>query len=201
MNSVLQRIKTNSLITALIYALLGLSLLIWPGVSTDILCILLGVVLLGCGIIDGIIYLSNRDGSLYSTAHLLLGIVLAVIGIWIMRSSPGLIISVIPRVIGILICIHGLADVGDAMTLRRSGYGRWSTALILGILTLALGAVLVYDPFDAVNTVMRVLGFFLLYDGVSDIWITTRVSQVLKQAEKDAKAQADAVDVDFKDVP
>ncbi len=200
MNSVLQRIKTNSLITALIYALLGLSLLIWPGVSTDILCILLGVVLLGCGIIDGIIYLSNRDGSLYSTAHLLLGIVLAVIGIWIMRS-PGLIISVIPRVIGILICIHGLADVSDAMTLRRSGYGRWSTALILGILTLALGAVLVYDPFDAVNTVMRVLGFFLLYDGVSDIWITTRVSQVLKQAEKDAKAQADAVDVDFKDVP
>ena len=45
MSDILKRIKTNSLITAVIYAALGLVLLVWPGLSASIICTAIGVVL------------------------------------------------------------------------------------------------------------------------------------------------------------
>lgn len=200
MSDLLKKIKTNSLATAILYAVLGVVLLVWPGVTAKLFCTVLGLVLVVCGIVDIITFLTHRDGTLYAGSRLVLGVILAVLGIYIM-SQPSLVSVVIPRIIGILICVHGVGDIGDAITLQRNGYARWGAALALGIITLALGALLVYDPFDAFNTVVRIIGAFLLYDGISDVWIVSRVSSTLKQAAKDAKAAANAVDVDFTEEP
>ena len=200
MDKFLKRVKANALITAILYAVLGLVLLVWPEVSASVLCTVVGVALVVGGVVDILQFLLNRDGSLYSGFHLILGVVLAVVGAWIM-TKPSLISVVIPRIIGVLLCIHGFSDIGDAMTLRKHRYARWTTALILSLGTVALGLILVFDPFDAFATVVRLIGAFLLYDGVTDVWITSRVSHAVKQAAKDAEAQADAVDVEFKDIP
>ena len=47
---------------------------------------------------------------------------------------------------------------------------------------------------------VRLLGAFLLYDGISDLWITGQVSKAVRQAEKDSNAKRDAVDVEYRDV-
>lgn len=196
MNGFLKKIKTNSLVNAVAYTVLGLVLILWPVTSASMLCLALGAVLLLCGIIDVILFLTHRDGSLYSGGMLVLGIILAAMGAWII-ASPQLVAVLVPRVIGVLICIHGVGDIGDAVTLRRAAYPRWTAALILGLVTLVLGAVLVFYSFTVLSTIVRIIGFFLLYDGVSDIWITGQVSKAAKQAAKDAEAQANAVDADF----
>lgn len=199
MTDFFKRIKTNSILTALLYSALGLVLLIRPDLSISVLCTALGVILLICGLVDVSVFLTNRDGSLYSAFHLIAGVVLAALGLWIM-TRPTLIISVIPRIIGALICIHGVCDIADAMTLRRSGSHRWNTALILAVLTLILGGILVIRPFGVLTTAVRVIGIFLLYDGISDLWITACVSGAVRQARRDAETQAGAVDTDFTDV-
>ena len=89
-----------------------------------------------------ILFLTHRDGSLYSGGILVLGIILAALGVWII-ASPQLVAVLVPRVIGALICIHGIGDLGDAIALRRADHPRWTAALILGLVTLVLGAVLV----------------------------------------------------------
>jgi uncharacterized membrane protein HdeD (DUF308 family) len=196
MSDLLKKIKTNSLVTAAVYTVLGLVLLVWPGLSASIFCTALGLVLLLCGLVDIVTFLLHRDGSLYGSVHLIVGIILAVVGVYVM-TRPSLVTVVIPRIVGILICIHGISDVGDAISLHRSGYGRWSTALLLGLLTVVLGGVLIANPFGAFATVVRVIGGFLLYDGVSDLWIASRVSKVARQVKSDAEAQASAIDVDY----
>jgi uncharacterized membrane protein HdeD (DUF308 family) len=196
MSDLLKKIKTNSLVTAAVYTILGLALLVWPGLSASIFCTALGLVLLLCGLVDIVTFLLHRDGSLYGSVHLIVGIILAVVGVYVM-TRPSLVTVVIPRIVGILICIHGISDVGDAISLHRSGYGRWSTALLLGLLTVVLGGVLIANPFGAFATVVRVIGGFLLYDGVSDLWIASRVSKVARQVKSDAEAQASAIDVDY----
>lgn len=198
MNDLLKRIKTNALLSAALYAVLGLVLLIRPELSATVLCTALGLILVVCGLIDIAVFLRNRDGSLYAAAHLVAGIALAAVGLWLM-SRPTLISVVIPRIIGVLICIHGAGDLGDALTLRKNGSSRWAAALLLGLVTLGLGTVLVCDPFETFTTVVRIIGLFLFYDGVSDIWITAQVSKAVRQAEKDANAVRDAVDVEFRD--
>jgi len=198
MENLFKKIKTNSLVTAILYAALGVVLLVWPDRATNVLCTVLGLVLLICGAVDVVIFLANRDGSLYAASHLIVGVILAAVGIWIL-VRPEIVATIIPRVIGILICIHGVSDIGDALTLQHNGYAKWVTALLLGILTLGLGALLIFRPFDAFTTVMRIIGACLLYDGISDIWIVSGVSHTMKQVKKDADAVAHAVDTDFKE--
>jgi uncharacterized membrane protein HdeD (DUF308 family) len=198
MDSFLKRFKTNAVFSALLYAALGLVLLLWPEVSTSILCGLLGVVLVVCGLVDILTFLRLRDGTLYASAHLVKGVILAAVGVWLL-SSPALIAVVIPRIIGILICFHGASDLQDAASLRKNDSSRWTAALALGLVTLALGVVLVVDPFEAFTTVVRVIGAFLIYDGVSDLWIAVQVGKAAKRAAADAEAQRNAVDVEFRD--
>lgn len=199
MNDLFKRIKTNALVTAVLYTALGLVLLLWPELSTSVLCMALGLILVVCGLIDIAVFLLHRDGSLYAAAHLVVGVILAAVGIWLM-ARPTLVAVVIPRIIGVLICVHGASDLGDALTLRKNESSRWAAALLLGLVTLALGAVLVFNPFEAFTTVIRIIGLFLLYDGGSDIWITTQVSKAVRQAEKDSNAARNAVDVEYRDV-
>ena len=199
MNGLFKRIKTNALLTAVLYTALGAVLLFWPELSTSVLCTVLGLILVVCGLIDIAVFLRCRDGSLYAAAHLVVGVVLAAVGVWLM-ARPTLVAVVIPRIIGILICVHGASDLGDAVTLRKNRSTRWTAALLLGLVTLALGTVLVFDPFEAFTTVVRMIGVFLIYDGVSDNWITTQVSKAVRQAEKDSNAARNAVDVEYRDV-
>lgn len=199
MDNFLKKVKLNSLVNAVIYVVIGLVLIVWPVTSASVLCLALGAVLLVCGAVDVILFCTHRDGSLYSGGLLVLGVILAALGCWII-ASPQLVAVLVPRVIGLLICVHGVGDVGDALTLRRVGHPRWTAALALGLVTLVLGAVLVFYSFSVLSTIVRIIGFFLLYDGASDIWISAQVSRAVKQAERDAQAQAGAVDVDFTDL-
>ena len=198
MRELLRKIKLNTFATSLIYALVGLVLLVKPELSASVLCTLVGLVLVICGVVNILQFLVYRDGTLYTGGRLIFGLVLTAVGIWI-TTRPELISVVIPRVIGVIICVHGFNDIRSAVTLHRNS-ARWGAALVLAVVTLVLGVVLVLNPFDAFATVVRIIGVFLLYDGISDLWITSRVSRAIKRAEKDAEAQANAVDVDFKDV-
>ena len=199
MNDLLKRMKTNALLSAALYALLGLGLLVWPALSASLLCLALELVLVLCGLGNIIVFLRSRDGSLYAALHLITGVVLAAVGIWLM-ARPTLVTVVIPRIVGVLICLHGFGDIGDAMTLRKNGSSRWTAALLLAVITLVLGVILVICPFQAFTTVVRLLGAFLLYDGISDLWITGQVGKAIRQAEKNANAERDAVDVEYRDV-
>lgn len=199
MSDFAKKVKTNSLISALLCVVLGLILLIWPGTAISVLNTLLGAVLAAAGAIDIVLFLAGHDNTLYGVSRLVIGVLLAVFGIWVM-VRPGLLAVIIPRVIGALICVHGIADIGSAVTLHRNEYSKWSAALIMGLLTVVLGAVLIFKPTGSFETVLRFIGAFLVYDGASDVWIVSRVSKTIRQAKSDADAVADALDVDFQDV-
>lgn len=197
MKNLLKRIKANALFSALIYTALGVVLLVWPELSTNVLCTALGLVLLICGIADILEFVLQRDGSLYYNLQLGLGVILCAVGGWLLLR-PTLIAVIIPRIIGVLVCFHGCKDFGDALTLRKNKSPRATAALLLGIITILLGAVLVVNPFSAFTTVVRIIGLVLIYDGVSDLWITSQVSYAIKLAEKEL--QGEVIDVDYQDV-
>lgn len=185
-------LKANYTISAILCVLLGLVLLIWPGTTTQIVCMSLGIVLLAYGIIQIAIYLFNRERTIISQGMMLLGIVFAVIGAWILLR-PEMIIMAVPIIVGVLIVIHGLHNVVQAIALQKDRYERWWLALVFGLLTVIFGGVLIYNPFEAVELVVRLIGVFLIYDGLSDIWILSRVFKVKKDKER-------IIDVEFVDI-
>lgn len=192
MSDFLKGLKANYTISAGLCTLLGLVLLIWPGTTMRIVCTLLGGMLLIYGLVQVVLYLINKERTMLSQGMMVFGIVLAVIGIWIL-TSPEMIIMAVPVIVGVLIVIHGVHNVVQAIALKKDSYDRWWLAFLFGALTVVLGGILVYNPFEVAETVVRFIGIFLIYDGVSDIWILSRVFKVKRDKEK-------IIDVDYVDV-
>ena len=195
----IKSLKVNYSLSALICAVLGVVLLVWPGQSTQIVCIVLGAVLGIFGIVQIIIYLVTQEKTMVSHSMMMFGIVLAVIGGWIVLK-PDTIIKAIPMIVGILIVIHGLHNAVQAIDLKKMNYSNWWVALLLSILTIALGAVLICNPFTVMDTVVRVIGAFLIYDGLSDMWILSRMFKTRNYNEKIVDVDAVVVDDDVDDV-
>ena len=203
MKNFLKKVKANALVSAIFYTILGFVLLIWPGTSATVLTTALGLVLVLCGLGNILDFLLHRDGSLYSRLHLIAGVILAVIGLWL-TTQPNLLTVVVPRIMGILICIHGAGDIRSAFVLKKNHSRRWGVTLLLAAGTVALGALLVVNPFSAFATVVRIIGLCLLYDGISDIWIALQVHQSKKlppvMDEPPAEVPTEFTDVPFEDI-
>ena len=207
MKNFLKKIKANALVSAIFYTVLGFALVFWPSTSATVLTTALGLVLVLCGLGNILDFLLHRDGSLYSRLHLIAGVILAVIGLWL-TTQPDLLTVLVPRIIGIIICLHGAGDIRSAFVLKKNHAPRIGITLLLALITFALGALLVYNPFSAVSAVTRIIGLCLLYDGISDIWIALFVHQSKKQllketsdAEPPVEIPTEFTDVPFEDVP
>ena len=194
MEGLLKKIKTNVVVSSALCVILGLVLVFRPGLSMRIVCTAVGVVLIVSGIMRMIAHFTARDGSLYSQANLIFGIVLAVVGVWIVMK-PNKVMAIIPIIVGIVIAIHGLHNLQQAAELWRDKYDRWWVALILGVLTVGFGVLLVCRPFAAIDTVVMMIGFFLIYDGLSNVWIVSRIYRNAKMM----KQEMEAVDIEIVD--
>lgn len=173
--------------SAVFCILFGATLVVWPDVSSKIVCIGLGAVLALSGIVNLITFFAQRDGSLLSQINLLAGIILTVLGGWVI-FNPDVLIKIIPVVIGVVVAVHGVHNLLQALELFRNKYSKWWVALLLGALTVGLGILLICNPFEAVSTVVVLIGVFLIYDGVSDIWIISRVSKTAREIKETMEA-------------
>ena len=198
MENFLKKVKANYMVGAAFLALFGLVLLIWPKTSTTVICMALGCVLIICGVIRLVVFWLNRDDSLYSTMNLVSGIVLVAVGVWIV-VKPETIMVMVPIVIGIIVIFHSFHDFGQAASLYKASYDKWWVALLLGLITAGLGILLAVNPFEAAETIVRVIGICLIYDGISDMWIVSRVAKTVKQARQELAAlDAEYVESDKK---
>lgn len=163
-------LRETAALGALGFALLGLILLLWPGISAVVVCRAVGLALLLYGGIQCIQLLRLSGRTPLGTAALVLNLVITAAGIWVL-AEPEAVLSMIPILTGIILLFHGIQDVAGALNLRRDGYPRWWVALVIGIVTALFGVLLFVYPFEAVEVTFRVIGVFLLCDGLSDFWI------------------------------
>lgn len=175
--------KGEHLTAAVLCILFGVVLVVWPDLSLRVVCVGLGVVLLLSGIVHLAGFWAEREAGFLSRFNLLAGIVLAVVGIWIVWK-PELLIMAVPVVIGVIVTLHGIHNVSQAVSLKRDGYERWWVALLLGIVTVLFGALLIFYPFGAAGAAVILMGVLLIYDGATDLWILSRISRTVKDAHR-----------------
>lgn len=195
MERILKRIKTNVMISALVCMALGIILVVWPDLSVKVVCMAIGAVLVLNGISRLMNFIFGRDNSVFSQMNLVMGIIITVIGGWILLQ-PNTIIAMIPILVGIIVVIHGINNLQQTVSLCQSSYDKWWVALLLALITIGFGILLIFNPFAAVDTLIRFIGVFLIYDGASDIWIMSRVSKNVKQARQ----AMEALDVEGREI-
>ena len=168
MKSVIQDMKHNYFVNAVIMVLLGLVLVIWPHILGVLLCYLLGGALIVMGVFQLISFLRGERLGFYNKFVMMMGIVLVLLGIWIC-AQPRIVLSIIPVVVGIIVLIHGLMDIQYTLDIKKAGSEKWWIALIAAVLTLIVGLLLVLNPFTVYEITMVLVGVAMLYDGGSDL--------------------------------
>ena len=102
----------------------------------------------------------------------------------------------IPIVIGVILCVHGIQDLKLAVETKRNGYGKWWSMLIIAAVSLVFGVLCIVNAFGMVKLALQFIGIALIYDGISDLWVANRAVHAAKMM----KQEAEAVDVDYKEI-
>ena len=176
MREFFHNMKLSFLLAAVLYIILGLILLIWPGVSATVFCYAFGGILLIYGVVTIVSFFlrDSRQGSF--VFELFLGIVAAALGL-LFLLRPVIVASVLPVILGLFIVVDGLVNLKRALELRRMLYLRWTVPLVLSAVSAVLGLVIVFQPFLAAEALVMLIGAVLIYEGLSDLWTIFRVSQ------------------------
>lgn len=183
MNSILRERRLSSTVSALITIALGVVLLLWPDLSVRLLCMLLGAALLITGVGYIISYFARRSKLSAFQFEIILGIVLAILGLWLILK-PDIFISLLQFVFGAVLVIHGIVDLQASFHLQGAGYEKWWVALILSLLTVVLGAVIIFNPFGTMAALLILIGISLIFDGLSDLVLIFRVSRVFRAVSR-----------------
>ena len=154
----------DNLSKTLILGLVGLVLLLIPGTLNKLIGILIGVALLAVGIIAIVKYIKEKDNG--SSLNLVSGILYSVLGV-IIIIYPYSIINLVTICLGVYLVINGLLKLKLSFVLKRIT-DKWIGTLIMGIITVILGVVLIFNPFAGI-TITKLAGAFLVVFAVFDL--------------------------------
>lgn len=192
MKELLQKIKADMILSALLCVTLGIVVFVWPEKTIDALCKVLAIGLIIMGIVNLCSYFMAR--LLHPFAGVL-GLILLLVGIWIF-SRPESVVSLVPIIIGVILAVHGIQDVKMAMEAKGHGYEKWWTMLLIALVSLALGILCIVNAFGLVKLATKIVGVALIYDGVSDLWVINRTVH----SAKVAREEEDALNVEYREV-
>ena len=190
MGNNLKSFRTDRIIFAAGAIVLGIVLLVWPSTSLLIMGKCIGAILAAGGLAAVFMFFRNHESAMKSVL-LIMAAVMLICGV-VIFLHPEDLVRLIPTIMGILVLISGLINLGETFMLTRSKYNKWWASLIVAIATIAAGIFLIRNAFNLASLITRIAGGILIFDGVSDLWVISRISKV----SKDMAAEAFAVDAE-----
>ena len=160
---------------SLLCVLLGVALLIWPDVSQSVFCYAFGAMLVLSGLFQIAAYLVGKQKGLLQKLMFAGGLIAMVAGVWVLLS-PGKVLQLTVIVVGVVLIYHGVMDVKYAYDLKRCESRFWTAALLCGLITCAIGVLLLVNPFGSMDVLFLMVAIGFLFDGASDLFTVVVVA-------------------------
>ena len=164
----MKKIKWHTLVLSALYIALGVFLIAAPGVTLNVLCGTIGGAVLLCGIVQLIRYFTQREGLFWAPLTLIFGIICVGVGGFLLLRSD-IIISALPTVFGLFVIFDSVVRIQNALELRRCQYENWKSFLLLGVLSILLGALMIANPFGTMETLVMAIGVILTIEGALNL--------------------------------
>ena len=153
--------------TLLLMLVLGVMLLIQPEGIYNLVLNVCGAVALAFGVIRIITYFSGDAMEAMKDKRFVSGMVLALAGLALIALKP-LFISILPFLLGAVLIIGGAFRLQGAIDLKRLHGQHHQPVLISSIVSIALGLLVVFNPFESGMILLRVIGAALVFEAVTD---------------------------------
>ncbi len=168
MSDMIKKARSNAVLSSILLCVIGLILVIWPGMSANIVGVIVGITLMLLGISRLLSYYSRFAFRFVFQWDLILGVVLIVLGIILVTGPQGLM-KLLSIAIGIAVLVDGLSKIQTALAAKRLGVGHWFLVLLFAMLCVIVGIVLIANCGKGARAIMTVLGISLIIDGFSGL--------------------------------
>ena len=190
MREKLKEMRADFLLSSVLCIILGIVLIVWSEGTLNFIGRLFALILIVIGAVYLIGYFFN---GLEKNLSGIAGAVLLLIGIWIM-ITPGVVVSVIPIIIGVILIYHGLKQVLLSMESKKYNNSKWGLVLLLAVISIVFGAICISNAFGIMELTSIVIGISLIYNGVSNIWVSWQATK----SERNYHNGSTTIDVTFK---
>lgn len=187
----LRYVKNGMLLLSIAFIALGLLLLVMPQTSLLWICYAFGAVVLITGVVCLVQYARLRGSGFAAPFFLVAGVSTAALGIFSL-ARPEVVASFLPVVFGLFILIDGCSRIGTAIELARRKADKWWMMLLFSVLSVALGILLLVNPFGAAVSVVMLCGVLLIIEGVVNLSCVVYTAMELRALDRMADAAVTA---------
>ena len=176
--------KISYIVMSVLFCVLGVVLLVTHEMSVSVLGVLVGAMLIAFGIVKLIGYFSRDLYRLAFQFDLALGLMLAVLGVIILRN-PDQAMSFLCLMLGIATMADGLFKLQSALDARRFGLKSWPLILMLAVGAGVVGALLMLRPMQSARALTVLLGIGMMLEGVLNLCVALFGIKIIRHQRVD----------------
>lgn len=199
----LKNLKWNAILTALIYIVAGVVLIMYPDKVQDVICNIIGIVGIILGVVRIFMYLAANAADAVYRNDFVEGVALILIGVLIIYQKA-VVQTLMPFIVAIIIIVDGFVKLQDGIDAKRLGYDKSYIYVIIATISIVVGLIVMFNLVETSNLIFQILGGGLIYCGATDIvsviFIAKRVQKYVaakQKTEEFEEKKANAVDADI----
>ena len=180
MKEMIKRTAVVSIITSLIFAVLGIVMIANPEAAIEIVAAVLGITVIVIGAEKIISYFVRKGNLDFFNYELIYGIIAILFGILIMTHS-NTFASIVRIIIGIWIAYAGLMKINISFKLKSANISAWAVVLILSIISLLAGILVMFSNTSSIVILTAVVMIiYAIADVIDEIIFINNVDKILE---------------------
>jgi uncharacterized membrane protein HdeD (DUF308 family) len=148
--------------------LVGLALIIWPTGSQNVLCYIVGAVLMLAGIVQAFLHWKDGKNSNAISAYIS-AVLLFLIGLLLLLRKDAFL-QMWSLIMGALLIIDSLYKLNIALHLKKAALKSWKRSLIVTAVLLVCGVLMIFAPSQSTKAITVLIGIALVLDAGANIW-------------------------------
>jgi uncharacterized membrane protein HdeD (DUF308 family) len=174
-----------------ISVLLGIAILVWPGISIEIAAVLFGIYLLVSGVAQILFGFTLDVPGGERVLLFLSGGLSLVLGVLALRHlGEGYAVLLLAIWIGIGFLFQGVAETSLAIGFRGLPGRGWH--IFMGILSIIAGMIVLAWPFNSIVVLAVVTGVWLIVLGIMQVGWSLQARKAVRETEEGIQKLADA---------
>ena len=174
---------TSSIITAILFAIMGICLMIFPDISLNIMAYTVAVIF----VLLGVFLITINYKYILLTDTVVAGILVILFGVLIF-VYPQSFAMILPMILGIWFIMDSVLRIRLSLTLKDVKDSPWVLLLILSIISLICGIIFIINPLVTSEVLMMMFGALMTVYAISGmvdmIFFKKYINDIVKNFKK-----------------
>ncbi len=180
MSDLMNKFFRSSILGSLGMAILGILLIFYSEITIVSISYIIGAILIAIGVLALLKFIRAYDKASKNELEIVYGIVCVILGIIVITNPKG-IASIIPFVVAIIIIVNSATKLQYSLELKKSDNDLWKSTMIISLVSMLCGVLLIFNPFEGVVMITRVVGVLILIYALLDLSSTISIKRSVKQ--------------------